>query len=382
MSKSIPRIILLIETSREHGRQLLRGITDYARLYGPWTFYSETGDRQASYPRLDRWQADGIIAHSARSCETLNLDLPHVCTFDHAHLEGIVGVLSDYVATGSAAAQYLMNRGLAHYAFCGWTQVYWSQQRQRCFTQEIRQKGHDVFTFDRPQSALRRSWGQEQERLGQWLLSLPKPVGLMACNDERGRHIIEACQAVDLRVPDDVAVIGVDNDALVCELCNPPLSSVALNHRRAGFEAAQALDHLMRGQTVQPHVIKNQVMGIVSRRSTDVLATEDADVAMALRFILDHTRDNAQVEDVAEAVGLSRRSLHTKFRTHLGRTVGQEIARVRVDEIVRMLVSTDLPIAQIARGLGFPNIDHIARFFKRHKGQTPSAFRREQGRLY
>jgi len=381
MSKHIPRIILLIETSREHGRQLLRGITDYARLYGPWAFYSETGDRQASYPRLDRWQAHGIIAHSARSCETLSADLPYVCTFDHKHVAGIVGVSSDYHATGSAAAETLLNRGLRHFAFCGWTQVHWSQERGRCFTQALQARGRDVCVFDRPQAALQRSWGQEQERLGQWLLSLPKPVGLMACNDERGKHIIEACQAVDLRVPDDVAVIGVDNDALVCELCNPPLSSVALNHRRAGFEAAQALDRLMRGKKVRQHVIRNQVLGIVSRKSTNILATEDADVAAALRFILDHSRENIQVADVAEAMGLSRRSLHTKFRTVLGRPVGQEIARVRVEEIVRLLVNTDLPIAQIARGLGFPNVDHIARFFKRYKGQTPTVFRRSQSRL-
>jgi LacI family transcriptional regulator len=381
MAKRIPRIILLIETSREHGRQLLRGITDYARLYGPWAFYSETGDRQASYPRLDRWQADGIIAHSARSCETLSVDLPHVCTFDHEHVAGIVGVSSDYRATGRAAAEYLCNRGLRHYAFCGWAQVHWSRERRRCFVEALEQRGQAVTVFDRPQSALQHSWGQEQERLGQWLLSLPKPVGLMACNDERGKHIIEACQAVDLRVPDDVAVIGVDNDELVCELCNPPLTSIALNHRHAGFEAAQALDRLMRRLPVEQPVIRNQVLGIVSRKSTHILATEDADVTAALRFILDHARENIQVADVAEAAGLSRRGLHTKFRAALGRTVGQEIARVRTEEIARMLVNTDLPIAQIARALGFPNVDHIARFFKRHRGQTPTTFRRDQRSL-
>lgn len=379
MTAEIPRVILHIETSREHGRQLLRGIAEYARLHGPWAFYSEPGGRQTTYPKLDSWHADGIITRGWDR-DMASTRVPLVCASDRAYVPTGVSVSSDYPATGRVAAEYLLDRGFRHYAFCGLHKVYWSQEREQCFRKLIEAKRYTCACYNRPPAVIQRSWDREQTALAQWLESLPKPVALMACNDERGKHVIEACRIARLRVPDEVAVIGVDNDELVCDLCNPPLSSIALDHKRAGYEAAEILGRMMAGERIAEHRIVNRVLYVVSRQSTDILATEDPDVAMALRFIHEHAKKPIQVFDVAEAVGVSRRWLHEKFSATLGRSVYKEIARVRTEQITRMLIDTQLSIAQIALGLGFPNVDHIARFFRRQTGMTPLAYRKLHSR--
>jgi len=379
MTADIPRVILHIETSREHGRQLLRGIAEYARLHGPWAFYSEPGGRQTSYPKLDNWHADGIITRGW-SQELDSMHVPLICASDREYVSSGVTVSGDYAATGRTAAEYLLNRGFRHYAFCGLNNTYWSKQREMSFRKIIERQGLPCACYDRPVAAIQRFWDREQTALAQWLESLPKPVALMACNDERGKHVIEACRIAGLRVPDEVAVIGVDNDALVCDLCNPPLSSIALDHKRAGYEAAEILAKMMAGAKIERHRIVNQVLYVVSRQSTDILATEDPDVATALRFIHEHAKKPIQVSDVADTVGVSRRWLHEKFTATLGRSVHKEIARVRTEQITRMLIDTQFSIAQIALGLGFPNVDHIARFFRRQTGMTPLAYRKQHSR--
>jgi len=379
MTADIPRVILHIETSREHGRQLLRGVAEYARLHGPWAFYSEPGGRQTTYPKLDSWHADGIITRGWDQ-ELGSKRVPLVCASDREYIPTGVSVSSDYAATGRAAAEYLLDRGFRYYAFCGLDSVYWSQQRESYYRKIIESHGLTCACYNRPAPVIQRFWDREQTALAQWLTSLPKPVGLMACNDERAKHVIEACRIADLKVPDEVAVIGVDNDELVCDLCNPPLSSIALDHKRAGYEAAEILDKMMAGMKIENHRIINRVLYVVSRQSTDILATEDPDVATALRFIHEHAKRPVQVSDVAEAVGVSRRWLHEKFRATVGRSVHKEIARVRTEQITRMLIDTQLSIAQIALGLGFPNVDHIARFFRRQTGMTPLAYRKLHSR--
>jgi LacI family transcriptional regulator len=174
------------------------------------------------------------------------------------------------------------------------------------------------------------AWHREQPLVTAWLQSLPKPVGIMACNDVRGRQVIEACLQVGLQVPDDVAVVGVDEDRLLCDLANPPLSSVALNLERAGYQAAELLAGLISGRVRQPRRILAEAMWVIPRRSTDVLAVEDRDVAAALRFIRDRFRTRIGVDDVVAEACISRRSLEMRFQRSLGRSIRQEIQRVRL----------------------------------------------------
>jgi LacI family transcriptional regulator len=183
----------------------------------------------------------------------------------------------------------------------------------------------------------------------------------------------------NLSVPDDVAVIGVDNDEVVCGLTDPPLSSVAVNFERAGYEAAHVLAGLMRGETAPSRIVVSPTH-IVPRRSTSLLAVGDPNLAKALRFIRDRAQESPSVEAVARAAGISRRAMEKRFRDSLGRSVLDEIRRVRTDQIARLLVETELPVAQIAERLGFADVQHIARYFRSAKAMSPVAFRKQHGR--
>jgi LacI family transcriptional regulator len=202
----------------------------------------------------------------------------------------------------------------------------------------------------------------------------------MACNDDRGEQVIEACKIAGLHVPDEVAIIGADNDELVCDLSDPPMSSVAINFERAGYESAQVLHQMMLRRRVREKKIVVPASGVVPRRSTDIVALEDAQVAKALRFIRDHAREPISVPDVAQAAGLSRRVLEKRFQQELRRSVLREIRRVRVAQICRMLVETNQSISQIGLALGYPGTEHLARYFRQEQRMTPLAYRRQFGR--
>jgi LacI family transcriptional regulator len=202
----------------------------------------------------------------------------------------------------------------------------------------------------------------------------------MACNDDCAERVIEACKLASLSVPDQIAVLGADNDELVCDLSDPPLSSVAINFERAGYESAAILDRLLRRERVAPKRILVQATHVVARRSTDIVAVEDPHLAVALRFIRDRVRQPVAVLDVARAAGLSRRSLEQRFRHILRRSALHEIRRVRVEQIQRMLVETNQSVDEIAHSMGFAGSEHIARYFKTETTMTPKVFRRRFGR--
>ena len=215
--------------------------------------------------------------------------------------------------------------------------------------------------------------------MAQWLKSLPKPVGMMASNDDLGVQIMDACKLAGLPVPDAVGIVGADNDELACGLANPTMSSVALNFERAGYESAQALDRLMRGARSMPWKILVQATHLVARSSTDVVAVEDAAVARALRFIRNHARGPVAVAEVARAAGLSRRVLERRFRREISTSIQTEIRRVRTDQIARVLVETHLPVGEIAASLRFPDVQHFARYFRAGKQMSPRQYRRQYG---
>lgn len=281
---------------------------------------------------------------------------------------------------GKMAAAYLLSLGLRNFAFCGFENLCWSQARGEDFGRTIADGGFQTHYYRVPRSRVQRLWENEQIILADWLRSLPKPLGLMACNDDRGHYVIEACQIAELRVPDDVAVIGVDNDELICDLTAPPMSSVALSHETAGYRGAQLLDAMMSGKKVDDSsVIPLEASRVVTRQSTDVLAIGDPELASAVRFICLHSNEAIQVSDVVDSVAVSRRALERRFRKVFSRSVHDEIRRVRVERVARMLLETDLSVSQIALGLGYPSDKHVARYFRKEKGVTPQQYRRRLG---
>jgi LacI family transcriptional regulator len=380
MSK-IPKVILLIESSRASGRSLLRGVANYARHHGPWAFYWEPRGLEKVWPRLKRLRADGIILRDVEKVDdVIRCGLPAIVVGHRKDaVAGVANVMTDSPRIGTMAADHLLDCGFRHFAYCGFDGIPWSEIRGRNFADRIAAAGFSVhFHRQRRRAAVRSGEGEEQ-LLAAWLRSLPRPLGVMACNDDRGQHVIEACKLAGLRVPDEVAVIGADNDELLCELSDPPMSSVAINFERAGYESAELLARLMAGRRAVSRAIVVRPTHVIARQSTNILAIEDAHVAKSLRFIRLHGREAIQVGDVVAASGLSRRVLEKRFRKLLGRSVLSEIRRVRVTQICRLLAETNLSVSQIANSLGYTSIEHIARYFRSEMNSSPLAYRRQHG---
>ena len=256
-------------------------------------------------------------------------------------------VETDDVAIATLAAQHLRERGFKQFGYCGDPHFEWSRRRREAFHQLITQAGLPCFDFVAPPSA------DEMPALIKWLNGLPKPIGIFACYDVRGQQILDACRDLTLAVPEEVGVLGVNNDELLCELAFPPLSSVTPNARRAGYEAAALLDRMMKGERVPPDETRIPPLGICGRQSTDVLAVEDPNIAQALRFIREHACDPIDVNDVLRIVPLSRRVLEQRFAQLLNRTPHAEILSVRLNRAKQLISETKLSLGEIATRAGF-----------------------------
>ena len=229
--------------------------------------------------------------------------------------------------------------------------------------------------YPNPKHARDREWERELEIVADWLRTLPLPIGLFACNDDRGRQVLEACRFSGLNVPEEVAVLGVDNDAVFCELADPPLSSIALNAETAGYRSAELLDGMMRGRINRPQKVSVEALRVVTRRSTEIVAVADSDVAAALQFIRREKGRALSVAEVAAEVAVSRRHLERRFRDTIGRTVLQEIQMVRLEQAKRLLLETTHPISMVADMSGFGSCSYFNHFFHERVGMTPRKFR-------
>ena len=385
--KKFPTVLLLIETSRGYGRGLLRGIAKYSSLHGPWDmeheppFYIKPGRKNSLRKKLHSQPPDGIIMREPQNVKKiLEMRIPVIfASYKKEQIQNTSRIITDDKAIGEMAAQHFIDRGFKNFAFLGYDNMYWSKNRSAFFAECLRRKGFQVHSFRQPHSAKQRVWDSEQFIVADWLRTLPKPLALMACNDDRAQQAVNACRIADLFVPGEVAVLGVDNDGFVCDLSNPPISSIDLNTERAGFEAAELLDKMMSAGKTKPQKIIVSPTHIVTRQSSDIYAVTDPEVALAIRFIRENAREPIQVDDVVDAVTLSRRTLYQRFRRLLGRSIHEEIRHARVEEIARLLIETNLSIYQIALRLGFPGVDHIAQYFRRHKGMNPLAYRNKYG---
>jgi len=384
----IPKVILLIDTSRAYGRGLLRGIAKYSNLHGPWIFnwrppfYRETGREEIALSQLKDWSGDGIIIREQKkTIEIISMGLPTIVAPWREPFPGVANIITDSVAIGRMAAEHLLHRGFRHFGYCGFGDMfYWSRERSEGFSKRIAEAGFKTHFYQQPKSRAQRLWEKEQILLADWLKSLPKPIGLMACTDDRSRDVMEACKIAGLNVPVEIAIVGADNDEIICNLSDIPLSSVAFNVEKAGYEAAELLDELMAGKKMADQRILVRPTHVVARQSTDILAISDKEVAEAVRFIRRHSREPIQVRDVVDAIALSRRSLYQRFHRVLGRSPNEEIRRTRVEQITRMLVETDLSVKKIALALGFSDAAHIARYFRQEKGLSLIEYRKQYGR--
>lgn len=379
MAKKIRNVVLLMETSREFGRSFMYGIARYSRNHSRWSFYKEPGGLDRSLPDFQKAEVDGIIMRNPDEYSDLvSLNRPTILVIhQEAQDSNFPRVITDGENVGRMAAEHFLDKGFQNFGFCGFDEMFWSRERGRFFALRLEEAGLSPYVYQQPRRKSRGLWESEKDHLVDWVRSLPKPVGILACNDDRGQHVTEACKIAELRVPDDVAILGVDNDVLVCDLSDPPLSSIALNTEKAGYEAAELLDSLMNGQAMDGQRVLVEPTHIVERQSTDILAVDDEYVASAVRFISERVDKPIQVNDVAQASAMSRRMLERRFREFLNRSVNEEIKRVKIKRCIQLLFETDLSISEIASTMGFSGVEHISRYFRSSLGMSLSSYRRK-----
>jgi len=379
------KVILLIEPNSSYATGLLQGVLEYSRINGPWTFYREpiapfyrVRDWSSHIYRIKKWGANGIITRLPTAIRNItSLHLPIIATNDNQKYTHSPCVISNYQTTGEMAAKHLLERGFYNFAYCGFNMMFWSQERAKSYENLLKKNGYEVNFYKYPRTKSQQLWENESVLMIKWLKSLPKPVGIMACNDDRGQQVIEACRTAGLYVPEEVAVVGVDNDTILCGLSNPTLSSVNINTTRAGYEMAKLLENLMNGQKPDSQIIVAHPTHVVTRQSSETLATEDIIVSKAVHFIRQNAEKSIQVINIAQEVGTSRRTLLKRFQDTLGRTVMDELRRVRIERISQLLLETDLSISQIALKMDFTGIEHISRYFQQEKGMSPLTYRKK-----
>lgn len=378
---NVPRIALLVETSREYGRSILRGVIRYQREHGPWSIYFKPQGLGAPPPPwLGTWRGDGILARiddRRMAAAVLRARVPAVDL--RGALAGLalplVGV--DNRAVVRLADEHFAERGFRHFAFCGTRLGENRNQDERAdrFSAAIAARGFRCDVFQ-PRAARAPSWDREQDEIVAWLRTLPKPVALMTCHDDRGRQVLDACLRADIAVPDEVAILGVDNDPFLCNLSTPQLSSIDPNPERVGYEAAALLGRLMKGarpprspQWVEPR-------GLIVRQSTDVTAVSDPHVASAARLIRTHAAGGMGIKQLLTQVPVSRSALFRRFKEQLGHSPKEELTRVRLEHAKGLLRNTTLSVATVAARAGYNEAKHFIAIFRRATAVTPLRYRK------
>lgn len=375
-------VALLVETSNAYGRNLLSGVVSYIRTNESWSVYLPEQHRGATPPAwLKSWKGDGVIARvetKAIARVVQKLKMPVVDVSAARHVPALPWVETDDAAIARLAFEHFQERGFEHFAFCGEPQFNWSNWRQEAFVQAVKDHNFDCSLFSsKSRSEPGFSLSRERARLAKWISKLPRPVAIFACYDIKAQQILDVCREHRIQVPSQVALLGVDNDELLCDLCTPPLSSVIPDAHKTGREAARLLDDLMHGRKIKQESHLTKPLGIATRQSTDVMAIDDPDVAAALKYIRNHSCDGINVQDVLKVVPLSRRVFEKRFQQLLGRTPHQEITRRRIERIRQLLIETDLTLAQIAAKTGFQNEEYLSVTFRKNVGIPPGKFRKE-----
>jgi LacI family transcriptional regulator len=380
-------VALILNMNKPYDRKIIRGVSSWIRERRDWNLYLED-DSLAKIPDLQSWSGNGVIADfddPRVSAAMRELELPIVGLgggFRGAS-EGIPTVYYDTDNDGIAhlAAEHFLERGFTNFAYCGYARTRfnrWSAERGIYFSRLLADRGFDCATY-KGREVSPQKWDALQDKLRRWLQTLELPVALFAANDARARHILMACHELGLRSPEDVAILGVDDDSTTCELASPPLSSIIQGAQRLGYEAAKVLDALMNGEPPESDHFVIPPVGVVTRQSTDVTAVDDPAVASALAYIRDQACNHVQVLDVARAAGCSRSSLEKKFRAMLNRSVHAEIQRRQLRRVEELLLHTDVPLKEVAQRCGFSSVQYMSSVVRKAVDVTPGQYRRQRG---
>lgn len=388
------RILFLTDFSEAYARNLLLGIARYAHAVGqawslcrlPLSIRDKFGI-EAVIDLAKKMRADAVIGQFYNTDNVELFARNGIITIAQdfkARFTTIPNITGPHFLAGKMGAEYFAKKGFRHFAFYGTRDVVWSDERMQGFRETVR-AANPSFTFSalckNTQNAL---WDYDTNQLVTWLQSLPKPVAIMVCDDNHAYHITEACQQGEgggrLRIPDDIAVLGVDNDETICRLSSPNLSSLNQNIEQGGYDVAQLIDRILRDPATPREDVMVQPTHIVTRQSTDIYANNDQHIAEVLKYIHENISQKITVDELVELVPLSRRLLETRFKRSMGTSIYDYILQTRIEKVAQLLCE-GMSVSEAAIELGFSDIKNLSRMFRQQRGMTPSEYRREILRL-
>jgi len=381
------RLLFITDFTEQFAYRLLKGILQYAEETEPWIVCKmpPSYKQQLGMPGLVdwalRWKADIVIGQFEpdddvtlfRKAGIVALAQDYITPFDT-----IPNITGDYLLTGDAAARRFLSRGFQHFGFFGYGGVCWSEERCEGFRRALVRAGlgDNLYVYDR--QSLDSLWFSDQPEITQWLESLPRPIAIFACDDTQGNILLQACASIGIKVPSEIAILGVDNDEVLCNMSVPTLSSINVDIEQGGYEAAAMAAKMVADPNFTGHDIVLVPKNIVSRTSSNIFATQDGAVLTALQYISENIDHKILVTDVLKQVPLSRRLLEQRFRKETGTTIYQYISNLRMDRFAELLLSTNEPVSEIAALLDEPDTKSISRRFQSIKGCTPSEFRKRE----
>lgn len=374
------KVILLIDCASEHDRKLLRGMMRYSKENGPWLFYRLSPDSRFGEDREEwvvqwakQWKADAIIGrwddHKMHLLD--RLDIPVVLQNNKSRSQVFSNLTGDYDGTGKMAAQYFRKKLYTEYAFFGIRDIVWSEERCKGYEDEIlRYNGHF-------HSYMEDTSGDDRDKIVEWLEKLPKPVALFCCDDAHAQFVTETCKIAGIRVPEDIAILGVDDDELLCGISDPPISSIEMDVERGGYMTCKLLHQQILSGSKEPFNVWIAPLGIKERASTSILNVKDPHVLKMIRHIDNNYSLDIKMEDILKIVPLSRRSIEMRFKKATGYTIYQYLLNVRVEHFAYLITTTDRSYVEIAYEVGFRDLSNVSRTFRKYKGCTPVEYRKK-----
>jgi LacI family transcriptional regulator len=376
-----PHVLLIFQTRFEESMAMLKGIAHFERTHHIWTVFHDdqaVSESDEQWLRGKKWQ--GVISRHTTPLLVNNcreLGIPLVDLNDIEAFPNVPKIRPDNVGMGHLGAEHFIERGFQKFGFCGFSNNLWSRERRDGFVEAVRLAGRECSILDvEYPGGTTPFWEEEQiAKLSKWMKELPKPIGVMACHDLRAMQLMSAATAAGILVPEEIAILGANNDTIRCELADPALSSVAPNAFQSGYRAAALLREMLAGRKPKNMDQRVEPLGVVTRPSTDVLAVEDKNVAAALSFIREQACHGITVEQVLQHAHASRSQMERKFRHHIGRSPQSEIRRVQLRKIRQLLLETDFPLKRIAELTGFEHMEYMCVLFKRMTGTSPGTYR-------
>jgi LacI family transcriptional regulator len=322
------------------------------------------------------WKADAIIARWDHDGTNLlsSLNIPVLLQNYKERSPHFSNLTGDYIGTGEMAAKFFIKRRYRNFAFYGNKGVIWSQERAEGFRREVEKAGVNYYYFE-SDNINGEEWGTSYIELDKWLLDLPKPVGLFACDDNFALRISQICTINDIKIPDEISLLGVDNDELICQLSDPPISSIVTDVEKGGYEAGALIDRMINREIVEPFNIIIKPTRIELRKSTEKYDISNEYISKIVNYIEDNFTTDIDIGGLIKMVPLSRRNLEVKFKDQMGTSIYQFILNCRIEYFANLLLTTNRTLFDLALESGFNDCKNISRIFKKIKGCTPVEFR-------